>query len=93
MVDGADYVGTIKIEALQGVPRDEWDDTTIAELMRTDVPSAHPDWLLRQAVEAMDAAAVDRLPVTDDRGLFIGVVTMEEIIKLDDILDVTGDEG
>ena len=65
----------------------------IADVMRTDLPTARPDWLLRQAVEAMDGSAVDRLPVTDGRGLFIGVVTMEEIIKLDDILDVTGDAG
>lgn len=93
VVDGADYVGTIKIEALQQLPRDEWEQTAISDIMRTDVPAAHPDWLLRQAVEAMDGAAVDRLPVTDARGLFIGVVTMDEIIKLDDILDATGDEG
>ena len=93
VVDGADYVGTLKIEALQALPRDEWDQTAVADIMRTDVPAAHPDWLLRQAVEAMDAVAVDRLPVTDARGLFIGVVTMDEIIKLDDILEATADEG
>jgi chloride channel protein, CIC family len=93
VVDGADYVGTVKIEGLREVPREEWEHTAIGDIMRTDVPVAHPDWLLRQAVEAMDAAAVDRLPVTDGRGLFIGVVTMEEIIKLDDILEATGDEG
>lgn len=93
VVDGADYVGTVKIEALREVPREEWEATAISDIMRTDVPIAHPDWLLRQAVEAMDGAAVDRLPVTDGRGLFIGVVTMDEIIKLDDILEATGDEG
>ncbi len=93
VVDGADYVGTVKIEALREVPREVWEDTAIADIMLTTVPVAHPDWLLRQAVEAMDAAAVDRLPVTDGRGLFIGVVTMDEIIKLDDILEATGDEG
>jgi chloride channel protein, CIC family len=91
VVDGADYVGTVRIEELREVPRDAWDDTPIVDIMRTDLPTARPDWLLRQAVEAMDASAVDLLPVTDGRGLFIGVVTMEEIVKLDDILDVTGD--
>ena len=91
VVDGADYIGTVRIDELRQVPREEWDNTPITEVMRTDVPTARPDWLLRQAVEAMDASAVDRLPVTDGRGLFIGVVTMDEIIKLDEILDVTGD--
>lgn len=91
VVDGADYVGIVRIDELRTVPRDEWDHTPIAEIMRTDVPTARPEWLLRQAVEAMDAAAVDRLPVTDDRGLFIGVVTMDEIIRLDEVLDATED--
>ncbi|MGK2929318.1 MAG: chloride channel protein [Acidimicrobiales bacterium] len=91
VVDGADYVGMVRIEELRQTPREDWDETEIGAIMRTDVPTARPDWLLRQAVEAMDASAVDRLPVTDGRGLFIGVVTMEEIIKLDDILDATGD--
>jgi predicted transcriptional regulator len=91
VVDGADYVGTVRIDELRQVPREEWENTPITEVMRTDVPTARPDWLLRQAVEAMDASAVDRLPVTDGRGLFIGVVTMDEIIKLDEILDVTAE--
>lgn len=93
VVDGADYVGTVRIEDLRQVPREAWDDTPIGEIMVRDIPTGRPDWLLRQAVEAMDAAAVDRLPVTDGKGLFIGVVTMEEIIKLDDILEVTSDPG
>lgn len=92
VVEGADYVGTVRIDELREVPREQWDETPIRDIMRTDLPTARPGWLLRQAVEAMDRSAVDRLPVTDDRGLFIGVVTMDEIIKLDDILEATGEE-
>lgn len=90
VVDGADYVGTIRIDELSEIPRDAWDETLVTDVMRTDIPCGKPDWLLREAVAAMDAAAIGRLPVIDDRGLFIGVVTMDEIIKLDDIMDVTG---
>ncbi len=93
VVDGAAYIGVVRIDELREIDRDRWEDTAIADIMRTDLPTARPDWLLRQAVEAMDSSAVDRLPVTDDKGLFIGVVTMDEIIKLDDILDVTEDPG
>ena len=92
VVEGADYVGTVRVDELRTVPRERWDDTPVSDFMRTDVPTARPDWLLRQAVEAMDVAALDRLPVTDGRGLFIGVVTMEEIIKLDEILEATQEE-
>ena len=92
VVEGADYIGTVRIDELRAVPRDEWESTQIRAIMRTDLPTARPGWLLRDAVEAMDSSAVDRLPVTDDKGYFIGVVTMEEIIKLDDILEVTGED-
>ncbi|MDZ7675072.1 MAG: chloride channel protein [Acidimicrobiales bacterium] len=91
VIDGANYCGLVRVDELRDVPREEWDDTAIGDIMRTDLPTGRPDWLLRQAVEAMDSSAVDLLPVTDDKGLFVGVVTMDEIVKLDDILDVTED--
>lgn len=92
VVDGANYVGTIRIDELSELPREQWEETQVTEVMRTDIPIGHLEWLLREAVAAMDSSAIDRLPVTDDKGLFIGVVTMDEIIKLDDILDVTSSE-
>lgn len=91
VVEGADYLGTVRLEELRRVAREDWDETRVTEIMRTDIPRARPGWLLRDAVAAMEAADTDRLPVTDERGLFIGIVTMDEIIKLDEILDVTAD--
>ena len=38
----------------------------------------------------MDAADIDVLAVTDREGNFVGVVTEDEILKLDEILDETG---
>ena len=52
--------------------------------------TARPSWTLRDAVAAMDASDTDVLAVTDDDGNFIGVVTEDEILKLDEILDETG---
>ena len=49
--------------------------------------SAAPTWTLREAVAAMQSADVDRLPVIDGDGRFIGVVSTSEILKLDEILD------
>lgn len=89
VVDGARYLGTIRMDELGEVIREEWGDTLVTELMRSDLPQARPDWTLRQAVEAMDTSDLDRLSVVDPQGLFIGVVTLEEIVKLDDILDAT----
>lgn len=90
VVDGAEYIGFVRLEGLRDIPRDAWVTTPVRDVMHP-CPTGRPDWLLRQAVEVMDRFGVDQLPVTDARGLYVGVVTMDEIIKLDDILDATGD--
>lgn len=92
VVDGAEYMGTVQIDELLELPREEWDETPVSALMRTDIPCGRPKWLVRDAVAAMETTALDRLPVVDDRGLFIGVVTMAEIVKLDEIMDATDPE-
>jgi CBS domain-containing protein len=53
------------------------------------VPTARPGWTLGQALAAMERADIDRLPVVDDNGLFVGIVSTSQILKLDDILDQT----
>src|SRR3546814_12918719 len=56
--------------------------------MRTDVPIATPDWLLADAIRAMDDAGTDRLAVcAGDQ--FIGVLTSAALVQLAEILDLT----
>lgn len=90
VVDGERYLGMCRLEDVSKVPRADWDDTTVAEVMRTDLPTGKPEWTLRDAVETMEKADVDRLAVTAPDGTFIGVVRSSEIFKLDAILDDTG---
>ena len=90
VVDGDTYVGMARLADLAAVDRDDWEDTTVASLMATDLQTARPSWSLRDAVAAMDADDIDVLAVTDGTGSFIGVVTEDDVIKLDEILDETG---
>ncbi len=90
VVDGDRYLGLCLLEDVSELPREVWDETTVAALMRTGVPAGRPSWTLRDAMVAMEDAEVDRLAVTDDAGVFVGVVLLEEILKLDEILDETG---
>lgn len=90
VVDGERYLGMCRLEDVSKVPRSEWDDVTVDKVMRTDLPTGKPEWTLRDAVEAMEAADVDRLAVTASDNTFIGVVRSSEIFKLDAILDDTG---
>jgi len=90
VVEGARYVGMCRLEAAAEIARDEWERTPVSSVMRTDLPVAQPSWLLRDVIAAMEEADVDRLPVADASGSFIGVVLSSEILKLDEILEETG---
>jgi CIC family chloride channel protein len=92
VVEGGRYLGMAKIGELGTVPRERWQVTVLRDVLTDDTPVAGLDWLLRDAVTAMDEADVDRLPVTDAGGGFVGVVSRTEIFKLEDILEETGED-
>lgn len=90
VVEGDTYLGMVRIEEVSGLERESWEQTPVSDIMRRDLPLAGPTWTLRDAVAAMEDADVDRLPVADGRGIFVGLVLSAEIVKLDEILEETG---
>jgi hypothetical protein len=86
VVDRGDYVGVMRADEALAVPRDAWSTTSIADHLRTDLPTIGPAALLRDALVAMETADIDLLPVVDGT-TFVGVVTTNEILSLDEILD------
>jgi predicted transcriptional regulator len=91
--DSHQYVGMARMDELDGVDESEWETTAVSVIARTDLPAGRPDWTLRHAIEAMQTADVDRLPVVDRDGRFIGVVSTSEILKLDEILGEADSRG
>ncbi len=89
VVDGGTYIGMCGLEQMSSLERGHWNDTLVAEVARRNLPTARPSWTLRDAVSQMDAHDTDQLPVTDDDGTFIGVVRVDDILRLDEILDET----
>jgi len=90
VVDGIEYRGMISLTEVAGIERSAWDDTAVGDLLNTDLPTARPSWSLRDATVAMEQADVDVLAVTDAEGAFIGMLSADDILKLDEILDETG---
>lgn len=91
--DGS-YCGVVRVDDLAAVDRSEWRSTEAKDVMLTDVPVASPDWLLGDAIRAMEQAGVDRLPICAD-GTFLGIVTAADMVQLDEIVDrlEPGDRG
>jgi len=87
------YLGMARLDELDSVDEEEWEVTNVSAIARSDLPTGRPDWTLRDAVEAMQAADVDRLPVLDGSGRFVGVVSTSEILKLDEILGEADSRG
>ena len=90
VVDGVDYLGMISLTEVSNIERSEWDDTTVGSILAADQPAARPSWSLRDAIVAMEQADVDVLAVTDVEGAFIGMLSADDILKLDEILEETG---
>ncbi len=90
VVDGVEYRGMISLTEVSEIDRSMWDDTVVGDLLNTELPAARPNWSLRDATVAMEQADVDVLAVTDAEGAFIGMLSAEDILKLDEILDETG---
>ena len=72
VVDHDTYLGLATLDELTRIDRHRWAHTEVAEIMRTDVPVATPDWILLDAMIAIRHAHTDRLAVCDQhryRGL------------------------
>lgn len=90
VVDGNTLVGLMGIDELQRVDHGRWDDEKVVAHLRGDVPAIGTATTLGRAVAIMADLDVDLLPVVDD-GRFVGVVTMAEVVKLEEILERTTD--
>ena len=92
VVDGGAYRGVMRIDEAMVVPREEWATALVGDHMRVDFPTIGPAALLREALVAMERADVDLLPVVE-AGTFVGIVTTDEILHLDEILGRAEEEG
>jgi len=90
VVDDGQYMGMCDLDHLKDIERDAWEEVTVGQLMATDLPTGRASWTLRDAVVEMERADIDILPITGTDSTFIGVVHAEDILKLGEILDETG---
>ncbi len=88
VVDGNRYLGMASAEDVGRVDRGEWASARASDIMRTDVPVADTNWLLGDAIHAIEESATDRIAVCD-HGTFLGIVTAADLVALDEVLDRT----
>ena len=91
IVDGSTYIGMCTLEHAEKFNRDAWESTLVTEAMPPDYPTAELTATLRDAVLAMEESGEEMIPVVDPQGNFVGTVSNEEIVRLDEILEETSD--
>jgi chloride channel protein, CIC family len=89
--DGNRYLGLAVLDEVVAIRREAWASTEIRTIARVTVPRGRTTWLVRDAVRAMEAADTDVLAVVDGDDRFVGVVTTEGVLRLDEILERTGE--
>lgn len=54
---------------------------SVADVMSREVLTAEQDWPLTRALEVMDAAGVNRLPVVDETERPVGILAREDVLR------------
>ncbi len=57
------------------------EETFVRDLMHTDVVTARPDEAVRVAAQRMVESHCGSLPVVDEQGLLVGIVTEHDIVR------------
>jgi CBS domain-containing protein len=78
------------LDEVVAVRREAWASTDVRTIARTNAPQGRTTWLVRDAVGAMERGDTDVLAVVDGEDRFVGVVTTDEVLRLDEILERTG---
>lgn len=55
--------------------------TKVEEIMTTDVVVVHPDSSLEEAAQVIMDHRVNRLPVVDEEGMLVGIVTRNDVLR------------
>ncbi|MFG2290366.1 CBS domain-containing protein [Streptomyces sp. NPDC048595] len=75
-------VGVVSEADLLRRPSDERGRTTAGAIMTSPAVVARPDWSAVQAARTMEERKVKRLPVVDDAGRLIGVISRSDLVQL-----------
>lgn len=90
VLEGRSYLGMVRLGSLAEVGKEERSTVKTRDVMETGLPVARTTWSLRRAVAAMEDSDIDCLAVLSD-GTFEGLVTIESIVRLDQVLEAPPD--
>lgn len=85
VVDGnGQFIGTVSIDALQAVPRDHWEFTTVGDITDREPPliTVPSDKPLLDVVRMLEEKRLSVLAVILDNGTLLGLLEKQAIVRL-----------
>ncbi len=83
VVDGDKLAGIVSLAMLRYLPRREWEETTLEQVLRHDTPYAYADELVEDVLQRMTESNLTVLPVAErETDEFIGSISSHEVIEL-----------
>ncbi len=68
------------------------DGKPIAEIMTREVVTAPPDTTLEEARKILHVHRIEKLPLVDEKGHIVGLITLKDIMKMQEFPQATKDE-
>ncbi len=80
--DQSDPGGRFQAPALGPMARAKYEATTAEGLMTSPAVCARPEWSVVEAARAMEEHRVKRLPVVDETGRLVGIVSRADLLRI-----------
>lgn len=90
VMDGEELVGMVTLEDARSVQVVERDAYRVADVMEADVISVTTDTDAMAALQVMQKHDVGRLPVFDDRGALVGLISRTDLMTAFTIIQTSG---
>ena len=83
VADNGAVAGVVSLTRLRALPRRAWADTPLGDVLRHNLPRAHPDELIADVLELMAEHSLKVIPVSDrESGAFVGSVASHDVLDL-----------
>jgi CBS domain-containing protein len=85
-----EFVGMVTLDDTKSVPEVERDAYLVEDVMNYDVPTLSPDSELMDALDAIQAHRTGRLPVADEDGNLVGLLSQTDLVMAFNISQSSG---
>ena len=90
VMDGGRLVGMVTLDDARGVREVERDAYRVDDVMSRELATISPDADAMEAISSMQERGVGRLPVVDEAGEFVGLVSRSDLVTAFNIIQSRG---